>query len=101
MMGFFSNLFAKQNCAVCGSECGTLHRSKLRDGQARLGLGWSVLPRTCLDDFDGTVRPLCFQDGSPLKRDTYVLYHSSYHELQQVRLFLDTLVESERLHHHP
>ena len=22
MMGFFSNLFAKQNCAVCGSECG-------------------------------------------------------------------------------
>lgn len=68
---------------------------------ARLGLGWSILPRTCLDDFDGTVRPLCFQDGSPLKRDTYVLYHSSYHELQQVRLFLDTLVESERLHHHP
>ena len=33
MMGFFSNLFAKQNCAVCGKECGTLHRSKLRDGQ--------------------------------------------------------------------
>ena len=32
-MGFFSNLFAKQNCAVCGKECGTLHRSKLRDGQ--------------------------------------------------------------------
>ena len=23
MMGFFSNLFAKQNCAVCGKECGT------------------------------------------------------------------------------
>ena len=40
------------------------------------------------------------QDGSPLKRGTYVLYHSSYHELQQVRLFLDTLVESERLHPH-
>ena len=33
MMGFFSNLFAKQNCAVCGKECGTMHRSKLRDGQ--------------------------------------------------------------------
>lgn len=33
MMGFFSNLFAKQNCAVCGKECGTLHRSKLWDGQ--------------------------------------------------------------------
>lgn len=32
-MGFFSNLFAKQNCAICGKECGTLHRSKLRDGQ--------------------------------------------------------------------
>ena len=32
-MGFFSNLFAKQNCAVCGKECGTMHRSKLRDGQ--------------------------------------------------------------------
>ena len=29
MMGFFSNLFAKQNCAVCGKECGTLHRLSL------------------------------------------------------------------------
>ena len=36
-MGFFSNLFAKQNCAVCGKECGTLHRSKLRDGQFLCG----------------------------------------------------------------
>ena len=33
MMGFFSNLFAKQNCAVCCKECGNQHRSKLRDGQ--------------------------------------------------------------------
>ena len=29
----FSNLFAKQNCAVCGKECGTLHRSKLLIGR--------------------------------------------------------------------
>ena len=36
-MGFFSNLFAKQNCAVCGKECGTMHRSKLRDGQFLCG----------------------------------------------------------------
>ena len=33
MMGFFSNLFAKQNCAVCGK--GVRHPAplKLRDGQ--------------------------------------------------------------------
>lgn len=38
MMGFFSNLFAKQNCAVCGKECGTMHRSKLREVAERTQL---------------------------------------------------------------
>lgn len=63
---------------------------------ARQGLGWCVLPRTSLDDFDGTVRNLYFLDGAPLKRDTFIFYHSSYYELQQVRLLVETLLESER-----
>ena len=63
---------------------------------ARLGMGWSVLPRTSLDDFDGYIQNLYFSDGTPLKRDTFLLYHSSYYALEQVRLFVDTLLETER-----
>ncbi len=32
-MGLFDKLFKKQNCTVCGKECGTLGRTKLRDGE--------------------------------------------------------------------
>ncbi|MDO4650940.1 MAG: DUF4428 domain-containing protein [Eubacteriales bacterium] len=32
-MGLFGNLFKKQNCTLCGKECGTLGRTKLRDGE--------------------------------------------------------------------
>ena len=32
-MGFFSNLFGKQTCCLCGTECGPLKRDKIKDKQ--------------------------------------------------------------------
>ncbi len=32
-MGFFSNLFKKQGCTLCGKEAGALGRTKLKDGE--------------------------------------------------------------------
>jgi DNA-binding transcriptional LysR family regulator len=60
------------------------------------GLGWSIVPRICLDDFNGEIRNLYFADGTPFIRETYALYHNSYHELQQVKLFLDVLEANEK-----
>lgn len=62
----------------------------------RCGIGWCILPRICLDDFDGEVRELTFADGTPMTRSTYVLYRGAYAQLQQVRLFLEVLAENER-----
>ena len=30
-MGLFDNLFGKKTCVLCGNECGTMHRSKIKD----------------------------------------------------------------------
>lgn len=62
------------------------------------GMGWSILPRICLDDFQGVIEPLTLKDGTPFVRNSYALYHAAYYELQQVKLFLDALIENERLH---
>lgn len=59
----------------------------------RRGLGWSILPRICLDDFDGEIETLAFQDGTQFTRSTYAMYWDSYKELQQVQMFLDVLEE--------
>ncbi|MDO4617758.1 MAG: DUF4428 domain-containing protein [Lachnospiraceae bacterium] len=32
-MGLFDKLFKKENCTICGNECGSLGRTKLRDGE--------------------------------------------------------------------
>lgn len=61
---------------------------------ARLGLGWAILPKICLDDFDGHVEELQFLDGTPFVRSTYILYKHSYYELPQVKLFLELLMSS-------
>ena len=61
---------------------------------ARYGLGWCILPRICLDDFDGYIEELYMEDGSPFLRDTYVLYRHQYARLPQVKLFLDALLSS-------
>jgi DNA-binding transcriptional LysR family regulator len=61
-----------------------------------LGLGWSIAPRLCLDNFKGVIHDLYFEDQTPFNRKTHVVYHRSYCQLQQVRLFLDVLLEYER-----
>lgn len=62
---------------------------------AAAGLGWSILPSICLDGFPGKVVPLKMKDGTKLTRNTYVLYRSSHYELQQVKLFIEALLENE------
>ncbi len=32
-MGFFSNIFGKKDCAVCGKECGAMSRTRIREKQ--------------------------------------------------------------------
>lgn len=58
------------------------------------GVGWSVLPSICLDDFDGYKIPLFAANGEPLKRDTYVMYNSNCQELTQVKKFIETITEN-------
>lgn len=62
---------------------------------AAAGLGWCILPQICLEDFDGHIEPLYFQDGTPLERSTYILYKNNYFELPQVRLFIQQLLKYE------
>lgn len=61
---------------------------------ARYGLGWCILPRICLGDFDGYIEDLYMDDGSPFIRSTYVLYRDDYGLLPQVQLFLEALYAS-------
>lgn len=32
-MGFFSDIFGKKNCAICGKECGMMSRTKIKEKQ--------------------------------------------------------------------
>lgn len=57
----------------------------------RHGLGWSVLPSICLNDFDGYTEPLFWQDGTPFVRNTYLLCQPTSDHLPQVKKFLELL----------
>ncbi len=57
----------------------------------RYGLGWSILPSICLNDFDGYKEPLCWQDGTPFVRNTYLLCQPTSDRLPQVKKFLELL----------
>ena len=50
---------------------------------AQAGVGWTIIPSICLDNFVGDIMPLSLQDGTLLLRNTYVLYRSAFAELQQ------------------
>ncbi|KZL90449.1 LysR family transcriptional regulator [Clostridium magnum] len=63
---------------------------------AKHGLGWAILPKVCLDDFDGYVEDLYFADGTPFTRSTYILYRSSYYSLPQVKLFIQYLKDGKK-----
>ena len=60
---------------------------------AQAGVGWTIIPSICLDNFVGDIMPLSLQDGTLLLRNTYVLYRSAFAELQQVKLFISILQE--------
>lgn len=60
------------------------------------GLGWSILPQICLDDFNGEIQALQFTDGSKFLRNTYTMYWGTYAQLLQVRLFLQVLEQFRR-----
>lgn len=61
----------------------------------RQGLGWGIVPEICLANFDGCIRPMCFADGRPLVRSTYLLYTEQTAALPQIRAFIDLLAETK------
>ena len=63
---------------------------------AAAGLGWTTLPSICLGDFPGKVVPLFLKNGTPLRRNTYLLYHTESYELLQVQKFLETIEQYEQ-----
>ena len=69
------------------------------------GLGWGIVPEICLNDFQGHIRPLFFENGEPLIRSTYLMFTKQALELPQVRVFIElvrqhTAKEQERSHPH-
>lgn len=52
------------------------------------GIGWSIVPGICLDTFTGIREPLYFEDGTPLVRNTYLLYRKRDYALPQLREFV-------------
>lgn len=62
---------------------------------AASGLGWCILPKICLKDFNGCIEDMYFNDGSPLQRQTFILYKNDYFELPQVRSFIQLLLSYE------
>ncbi|WP_065076575.1 LysR family transcriptional regulator substrate-binding protein [Clostridium ragsdalei] len=58
---------------------------------AKHGLGWGILPKICLENFDGYVKDLYFSDGVPFCRSTYILCKNFYYMLPQVKLFIQYL----------
>jgi DNA-binding transcriptional LysR family regulator len=52
------------------------------------GLGWSIVPRICLNNFNGIIRPLHFANGEPFVRSTYLMYPDTALKLPQVSAFI-------------
>ena len=63
---------------------------------ARRGLGWGIVPEICLEDFQGSIRPLYFANGEPLLRSTYIMYPRQALELPQAKAFIDLIRKTER-----
>lgn len=59
------------------------------------GLGWSIVPEICLDNFKGIIKPLYFKNGEPFVRSTYLMYNKDSYKLPQVKAFVDLLMESK------
>lgn len=59
------------------------------------GIGWSILPAISLEQFNGVVRPLYFNDGKPFTRKTHILYRTEHFELPQVKAFVEIVQRHE------
>lgn len=55
---------------------------------AKYGLGWGIVPKICLDNFNGYIKDLYFSDGTPFCRNTYILCKNSYYMLPQIKLLI-------------
>lgn len=62
---------------------------------AQAGVGWTIIPSICLDNFRGDVVPLRCADHALFLRNTYVLYRYTHYELRQVKLFLEILAQND------
>ncbi len=58
------------------------------------GVGWTIVPEVCLDNFTGSIQPLKFANGEPLVRSTYLMYTDQAASLPQVKAFIETVQES-------
>lgn len=62
-------------------------------------LGWSIVPKICLQHFTGYSKPIIFQDGTALTRSTYAFYRDNSKGLKQVQVFLQLLKEYHGIQH--
>jgi len=52
------------------------------------GVGWSIVPEICLENFNGHMEPLYFLSGEPFVRSTYLMYTDTILSLPQVEAFI-------------
>lgn len=55
------------------------------------GFGWTILPSLVLKNTDCRLEPLVLMDGTPVSRDTRLLFCSPYQHLPQVKRFMEYL----------
>ncbi len=58
------------------------------------GLGWTIVPEICLNNFHGFRQPLVFANGEPFVRPTYLMYSDTVLDLPQVKAFIDIVTQS-------
>lgn len=63
---------------------------------AERGIGWSIVPGICLEHFTGIREPLFFKDGTPLVRNTYLLYRKRDYALPQLQEFVRIVLACSR-----
>lgn len=57
----------------------------------KAGLGWSILPRIVLDDFNGYIQPLTWLSGRPFNRSTWLCYYKESLRSPVIASFIDYL----------
>lgn len=63
----------------------------------KMGVGWTILPQSLLDNYDGYIQPLSFANGEPFTRATCLLYSGSTSLLPQAEAFIQLLMSRYQL----